>query len=272
MTVDRNEVARHRAEMPEGTHAILDTRSLATDHRRLAELLAPGMSVLDVGCGTGAITRGIADAVGSEALVVGIDVTAGFIEEATRRHAGVRHLTFALADVYTFATERRFDVVTTARVLQWLNRPDAAVRAMTSLARPGGRVVVLDYSHEKIAWDPTPPASMRRFYAAFLAWRAEAGMDNLVADHLEPMLEGAGLEAIHVSAQHETAERGDPDFARRAGIWADVAATRGHQMVADGAVDEPTRAAAEREYREWVATKAERQTMYLLAVDGARRA
>jgi ubiquinone/menaquinone biosynthesis C-methylase UbiE len=266
-----HEVARHRAEMPEGTHAILDTRSLANDHRRLAELLAPGLAVLDVGCGTGAITRGIADAVGPSGRVVGVDVTPGFIEEARRRHAGVAHLTFALADIHTFRTDARFDVVTTARVLQWLSRPGKAVRAMAALARPGGRVVALDYSHEKIAWDPAPPDSMRRFYAAFLAWRAEAGMDNLIADHLVSLFEQAALAAIRSDAQHETTKRGDPDFVVRAGIWADVAATRGHQMVADGAVDEATRVAAEREYREWVTTKAERQTMYLLAVDGVRR-
>ena len=266
-----HEVARHRAEMPEGTHAILDIRSLASDHRRLAGLLVPGLAVLDVGCGTGAITRGIADAVGPSGRVVGVDVTPGFIEEARRRHAGVAHLTFALADIHTFHTDARFDVVTTARVLQWLSRPDEAVRAMTALARPGGRIVALDYSHEKIAWDPAPPDSMRRFYAAFLAWRAEAGMDNLIADHLVRLLEVADLDAIRSSGQHETATRGDPDFAVRAGIWADVAATRGHQMVTDGAVDEPTRAAAEHDYRDWVATKAQRQTMYLLAVDGVRR-
>ena len=38
---------------------ILDRRTLERDHRRLAELLKPGMAVLDVGCGTGAITAGL---------------------------------------------------------------------------------------------------------------------------------------------------------------------------------------------------------------------
>ena len=53
--------ARHRAHMPEGSSGILNARSLVTAHRRLAELLQPGMTVLDVGCATGAITQGIAD-------------------------------------------------------------------------------------------------------------------------------------------------------------------------------------------------------------------
>ena len=266
-----HDLATHRAEMPHGTGAILDTRTLPADNRRLAELLRPGMSVLDVGCGTGAITRGIAEAQGSHVTrVTGVDVNAGFIEGARTRHAGVPGLSFEVADVYALPWTATFDLVSAARVLQWLREPRTALTAMIAATRPGGRILVLDYSHDKIAWTPVPPKSMQRFYAAFLAWRAEAGMDNAIADHLPAMFDAARLESIAISVQHETTRRGDPDFTTRAGIWADVAASRGHQMVADGAVDEATRAAAETDYRRWVETTAERQTMYLLAVDGGR--
>ena len=265
------DVVAQRAAMPHGTEAILATRSLATSHRRLAELLSPGVSVLDVGCGTGAITRDIPRALRSHVVrVVGVDVNAAFIEEARRQHAGAAGLTFEVADAYTLPFRDEFDLVSAARLFQWLRRPADALRAMTAAIRTGGRVVVLDYNHHKLEWEPAPPASMQRFYAAFLAWRAEAGMDNAIADRLHALLRAAGLADVTVTAQHETVRRGDPDFAVRAGIWADVAATRGHQMVADGAIDEATRAAAEADYRAWVAADAIRHTMYLLAVDGAR--
>lgn len=257
--------------MPPGTDTILETRSLATSHRRLAELLTPGVSVLDVGCGTGAITAGIPAALGAHVVdVVGVDVNAGFIEQARRRHAGVPGLRFDIADVYVLPYRERFDIVSAARVLQWLGRPADALGAMARAARPGGRIVVLDYNHDELEWEPAPPATMQRFYTAFLTWRRDAGMDNAIADHLPALFRAAGLVDVTVTPQHETARRGDPDFAVRAGIWADVAATRGHRMVADGAIDEATRAAAEHEYRRWVAEKAIRHTMYLLAVDGVR--
>ncbi|MEF2967208.1 hypothetical protein V3851_15325 [Paenibacillus sp. M1] len=38
---------------------VIDARSLQSAHKRLAEILTPGMSVLDAGCGNGAITCGI---------------------------------------------------------------------------------------------------------------------------------------------------------------------------------------------------------------------
>jgi hypothetical protein len=111
---------------------------------------------------------------------------------------------------------------------------------------------------------------MRSFYAAFLAWRAAAGLDNAIADRLAALVTEAGLREVVVTAQHEVAQRGDADFATRAGVWIHVAATRGRQMVADGAITERARAQAERDYRDWIDERARSHTQYLLAVDGVR--
>ena len=61
---------------------VLDRRTLAGDHRRLAELLRPGQSVLDVGCGTGSITAGIAEAVQPGGEVLGLDRDADLLARA----------------------------------------------------------------------------------------------------------------------------------------------------------------------------------------------
>ncbi len=66
--------ASQRADMPEGTQRILNTRTLHNAHPRLAERLIPGLRVLDIGCGTGTITRGIAEAVAPHGEVVGVDI------------------------------------------------------------------------------------------------------------------------------------------------------------------------------------------------------
>ena len=99
--------------MPEGTQRILNARSLQTAHRRLAALLRPGLTVLDLGCGTGAITRDIAAAVTPHRRVVGVDVNAALIEEARRVHGAVSGLSFEVCDVYHLPYQERFDVVYT---------------------------------------------------------------------------------------------------------------------------------------------------------------
>lgn len=264
------EMARHRARMPEGTETLLNTRTLWDDHRRLAQVLRPGMSVLDVGCGTGAITRGIAEAVGPEGRVVGVDMNSRMIAQAREANSDLPGLTFEVGDIYHLPFADAFDLITAARVLQWLQDPGTALQGMVRAAKPGGRILVLDYNHEQARWEPDLPATMQQCYAAFLRWRAESGMDNAIADRLADLFADSGLTDIAITPQHEATQRGDRDFPARLAIWAEVAAHRGPQMVADGYLTEVQRATAETEYRRWMGAEALSQTLYLLAVEGVR--
>ena len=143
---------------------------------------------------------------------------------------------------------------------------------MVGALKPGGVLVVLDYSHAKARWEPEPPAAFRRFYDAFLAWRADAGMDNEVADHLARILLDAGLEDVGVTDEIELVRRGESDFERRMALWPSVIATRGHQLVADGMLDERERATAFEAFERWAATEATEQSLYLRAATGVKAA
>ncbi|MFT4034268.1 MAG: methyltransferase domain-containing protein [Patulibacter sp.] len=256
--------------MPSGSGRFLGTRSLAESHRTLARMLRPGHRVLDVGCGTGAITRGIAAAVGPTGSVVGIDISETLIDQTSA--AGVPPtLRYEVSGVLEWRDDP-YDVVTAARVLQWLADPGAALDAMVRLTRPGGRVVVLDYNHCLASWKPDLPPAGAHFYDAFLRWRAAVGMDNEIADNLPGLYAACGLTDIEVHDEHEVTERGDADFANRIDLWPSVTATRGHQMVRSGVLTEPERAAAERDMHAWAAERAEQQMLVLRAVVGTRPA
>ena len=263
-----DEIGRQRAHQPEAASRILNTRSLKGGHQRLAELLQPGMAVLDIGCGPGVITRGIAEAVMPNGRVVGTDINPGFIKEARRNHSDVSNLSFEVADIYNLPFSRTFDIVIAARIFHWLTHSFDALEMMIKSAKPGGRIVVLDYNLEKFVWQPDLPNSMKAFYIAFLEWRAEAGMDNAIADHLSEIFEKAGLVDIVKTPQHELTKRTDPDFETRVGILADVAAIKGPQMVQDSVFTEDQRLAAEVEYRKWIRDRAESQNLYFIAVEG----
>lgn len=81
-----SETARCRACMPAGTSRILDSRSLETAHRCLAEIVSPGQTVLDAGLGNGAITRPVAGKVAPGRFAVGMGSNARLIQEARQRH------------------------------------------------------------------------------------------------------------------------------------------------------------------------------------------
>jgi trans-aconitate methyltransferase len=221
------------------------------------------MRVLDVGCGTGAISAGIAGMVGETGAVVGIDSSQHLIAKGREDHAAVRQLTLLEADLFTWCPDEKFDLIISARVLQWLNNPGEALAKFKSLLNPGGIVSVLDYNHALLEWTPAPPESMQQFYAAFLKWRADAGMDNEIADHLPALFKQAGFHAIESLNADEVYSRDNASFTSKVGIWSKVAALRGPQMVQDGYITDAARIQAMNEYGVWLKGEAEKMVMKL---------
>lgn len=243
--------------MPTGTAAVLEARTIENANANLLGVLQPELSVLDVGCGSGAITRGIAKYAGR---VVGIDRSEELIQLANA-HNTADNLSFIVGDIMTYAPAEQFDIITTARTLQWMAKPEDVIRQLITLLKPGGLLCVLDYNHEAISWEPAPPASMRRFYDAFLQWRADAGMDNAIGDHVAALMASCGGVDIVVQDQHEWVERGKEGM----DIWKKVAETRGQQVVSDGYVTEEERLQAIADYEQWMKDSAVSMRLYLKA-------
>jgi trans-aconitate methyltransferase len=103
----------------------------------LLDLLAPksGERILDVGCGTGHLTKQIADA---GAVVIGIDNSPEMIAAAQRAHPS---LAFIQADAVDFHFEEKFDGVFSNATLHWVRPPEAAVKCMAHALKRGGRFV-----------------------------------------------------------------------------------------------------------------------------------
>lgn len=245
---------------------IFDNRSLDTDYRTLRPLLQKGMRVLDVGCGTGAISKDIALATAAHGKVIGIDNTQAFIESGKQSYQHIPNLELLHIDLFEFETAEPFDLIVSARVLQWLNSPLEAVYKMKSLLKPGGWLSILDYNHEALEWNPAPPQSMQEFYRTFLKWRKGAGMNNRMADDLSCLLQEAGLEAVQVINSDEYYDRSRPDYTSKVGIWSHVAGST--QMVEEGYLDDALRLQAIEEYNAWVANEAISMTMKLNEVRG----
>lgn len=244
--------AYQRAEMPTGTSAVLETRTLENSNANLLKVLSEGQAVLDVGCGTGAITVGMVSHVGPTGVVIGIDRSAELIAVAQKYKDQQVNLQFEVGDIMSYETTRLFDVVSITRTLQWMAHPAEVLERLTKLLRPGGTLCILDYNHDFIEWEPAPPASMQHFYALFLKWRQEAGMDNHIGSNAESLLVHLGAKTIETADYSENRQKGMDDFESHLSIWQKVAETRGHQLVRDGYLREQERIAAVTEYGEWM--------------------
>ena len=245
---------------------VLNRRTLYRDHAGLVPFLAPGIAVLDVGCGTGAIARGIAEMVGREGRVVGVDRDPGLLECARRDQSHIRNLTFQQEDALALPFEREFDIVTSARTLQWISQPLEAITQMRNAAKPGGRIVILDYNHADNSWQPDPPEEFRVLYNAFLRWREANGWDNRIGDRLGELMQAAGLADVQTVEQDEVGERAS----EAAMIWAHVAESLGPKLVDAGFLTNEQRADAEGAYRSFLKNRLERQILCMRTVTAVR--
>ena len=246
---------------------IFDNRSLKVDYRTLKPILKKGISVLDVGCGTGSISKDIANIVGKTGKVTGIDNTEKFIESGKETYKNIQNLNLLHSDLFDFQTTEKFDLITSARTLQWLSNPKDALLKMKSLLKPNGRISILDYNHNNLEWNPEPPTSMKEFYKTFLKWRNEAGMNNGIADDLPDLMKDIGMVEIEKINSDEHYEKHRTDFKSKVGIWSKVAGSI--QMVEEGYLDNDLRLKAIEEYNEWVENKAISMTMKLNEVRGS---
>ncbi len=103
----------------------------------LIDLLAPqpGERIIDVGCGTGELTRQLAD---RGASVVGIDAAEPMIAKARMQFPD---LDLRVADITTVELPERFDAIFSNAVLHWVTDYDPAIRQMKKHLKPGGRLV-----------------------------------------------------------------------------------------------------------------------------------
>ncbi len=114
--------------------------------RRAAQLtrLPRGGRALDVCTGTGALARLLWRRVGPTGAVLGLDITEEMLSLAAR---AVPEVEFRVGDALELpVAERSFDAVTMAFGLRNIADHDRALRQAWRVLRPGGRVVILEFS------------------------------------------------------------------------------------------------------------------------------
>jgi SAM-dependent methyltransferase len=126
--------------------------------------IAGAHRVLDVGCGSGSMSRLIARSF-PEVEVVGVDVREQYLDYARARgqEEGLHNLTFERGDVFAVPfPDASFDLVWSKYLLQWLREPKTALAEFKRVAKPGGHVVSCDYVGCVVEHFPIDPELERK--------------------------------------------------------------------------------------------------------------
>ncbi len=142
--------------------------------------------VLDVGCGPGAVAARIGRARPALTLI-GVDRDTALLGKAR----AILEVAAGSADSLPFPSNH-FDAVYARLVVRHLERPEAALREMHRVVRPGGRVIVIDSDDGALMLDPCPDAFAHALAARELTFQRR-GADPFIGRRLHRLFGSAGL-------------------------------------------------------------------------------
>ena len=160
--------------------------------------IEPGMSVLDIGCGTGDVSLLAAELVGPEGSVIGVDREAGAVEAARARaeRRGERHVEFRAAEIGEGVRPSSVDALVGRFVLMHQPDPADALARAAEAVRPGGVIAMVESNMASLLDAPHSwPHS--QLYDRVVRWKCSvvggAGADLEAGLRLSSLFVEAGL-------------------------------------------------------------------------------
>jgi ubiquinone/menaquinone biosynthesis C-methylase UbiE len=173
--------------------------------------LAPGMRVVEVGCGTGQTALWTATEVGPHGSVVAVDASSAQLQVAasSAEKAGLNNIAFHEAKAYDLGLpDQSFDMVYSRFLLCHLKDPAQALKEMKSLLKPGGVLVSEDHDDGGIFTEPPTQAYRRLVEISDTVNRAQ-GLDSYIGLKLPALFRAAGFPLPNLRVSQLAFLRGD---------------------------------------------------------------
>jgi SAM-dependent methyltransferase len=200
---------------PEEQHRLSQLNELLNDGSLRELALRGGERILDLGCGTGQLTRRMGAAAGAGGYVLGIDRSPEQLDQARRHSIDAEHIEYRVGDVTALELAEHewgsFDVAHTRFLLEHLPDPLSVVRTMVRAVKPGGRIVIEDEDHAILRLWPTVEG-LKRIWEAYIESYRRAGNDPQIGLRLVELLHQAGAEPRRNAGVWFGCAAGDPMF------------------------------------------------------------
>jgi SAM-dependent methyltransferase len=174
------------------------------------------MRVLDVGCGPGDVSVPLAERVGRDGEVVGVDTNDRVLQLARARASasGATQVRFVHTDLRELPVDTLFDAVVGRFVLMYLADPADVVRRVAQYVRPGGVVAFQEFQFEFTPLASAPVPLFDQFRSWGLAVFRRAGIDTGMGLRLWQVFLDAELPAPTLHLDGYLARPGDELAAR----------------------------------------------------------
>jgi ubiquinone/menaquinone biosynthesis C-methylase UbiE len=200
------DVAESRKQIISGTFSRAATGYQRITHfpplgRRLVDLaqIPPGVTALDVATGRGAILFPLAQTIGVQGKVIGIDIAPGMVEETAAEvvQRGLSNVAVLCMDAEELAfPDAAFDYVLCGFALQFLPHLERGLAEFRRVLRPHGRLALSTWGadDERMTWYK----DLRRAYGATIKLQSQSFEDPA---WLESRIRESGFEDVCVTTE-----------------------------------------------------------------------